>query len=100
MNYIIYNTIGEILRTVQCPPTLAKVQLREGEFVMEGKANDVTQKVVGGKVVNKTPEEIERDSPTLQESEPIPVEKRPAVITNGQWQDVLNRLKNIEDKIA
>lgn len=63
---------------------------------MEGSANDVTQKIVGrGKsrrVVNKTPEEMQAEN-----SPEISFEKRAAVITNEQWQDVLNKLRALEN---
>jgi len=41
------------------------------------------------------PEEIEADNPTPI---PIPLEEQPALITNEQWQEVLNRLEVLEDK--
>jgi len=49
----VYNMNGEILRTGGCPDELLARQAGEGEFVMEGTANDVTQKVENGKVVDK-----------------------------------------------
>ena len=97
MKYIIYDSAGEIRRVVECAPTLAKIQAKEGEFILEGSADDVTQKIINGKIVDKTPEEIEVDKPP--ESKPIPHEKQMAHITNEQWQDVLKRLKKLETKI-
>jgi len=93
--FIVYNSKGQILRTGSCPDSIFFRQAHDGEFVIEGKANDVTQKIVGGKIVNKTPEEIEADNPTPI---PVPFEKRPAQITNEQWQGILNRLDNLEAK--
>lgn len=95
MQYIVYNKVGEILRTVDCPSSMSKIQAKRGEFIMEGTANDATQKIVDGKVVNKTPEEIKRENPTTPE---IPKNRRLAYITNEQWQDVLKRLAALEDK--
>jgi len=93
MNYIIYDKTGKILRTVQCSPALSKIQPKEGEFIMEGTANDVTQKIVNGKVIDKAPEEIEvPPEPRLLK------EKQPANITNKQWQSVLHRLEALEKK--
>lgn len=106
MSYIIYNEEGEILRIVQCSPAMSKIQPKEGEFIMEGTANGVTQKIkfdgldvdgqpINPRVVNKTPEEIEADNPVLPE---IPFEKKLAHVTNKQWQDVLKRLNDLEKK--
>lgn len=101
MKYIVYNKKGEILRQVQCPPAMSRLQAKEGEFVMEGIADDATQKVefdgldidgqpVNPRIVNKTPEEIVSKKPP--EPGPIPHGKQNANITNEQWQDVLGKL--------
>lgn len=99
--FIVYDNTGKILRTGGCSDKDFFLQARDGEFVIEGKANDVTQKVanpgIAGRVVNKTPEEIEADNPTPK---PVPFEKRPAQVTNEQWQDVLGRLKKFENHLA
>lgn len=106
MKYIIYDNTGKILRRIQCPPGLSLLQAKDSEFVMEGTANDVTQKVkfdgldekgqpVNPRIVDKTPEEIEADNPPIPE---IPEGERPAHITNAQWQEVLLRLKKLESK--
>ena len=53
-HYIIYiGSTGEILRTGTCPDEMMPLQAHDGEAVMEGKANDETQMVVGGQVVDK-----------------------------------------------
>lgn len=74
---------------------MSRSQLRDGEDIMEGEANDVTQKVVGKdrsrRVVDKTSEEME---PTHT----ISIEKRPVIITNEQWQDVLDRLDKLDNR--
>jgi len=93
-NFIVYNIKGKILRTGFCPEHILHLQAGDGEFVMEGIANDVSQKIVDGKIVDKTPEEIEADNPTPPE---IPESKRLANITNGQWQNVLKRLEKLEN---
>lgn len=96
MEFIVYNKAGKILRTVSCPLSHRNFQAKEGEFVMEGTANDVTQKIINigiaGKIVNKTLEEIEADNPP--QSFILP--KQTAQITNEQWQDVLDRLAEVE----
>lgn len=103
-SYIVFNQIRETLRTGFCLDKDILLQAKESEFVMEGTTNDVTQKIefdglddkgqpVNPRVVDKTPEEIERDNP---KTKPIPFEKRSAQITNEQWQDVLDRLDKLE----
>jgi len=94
-NYIVYDQQGKILRAGICPENVLFMQAHEGEFVMEGTANDITQKIIYGKVANKTPEEIEADNPTPI---PTPLEKQPAHITNEQWQKVQDRLLLLESK--
>lgn len=99
MNYIIYDETGKILRMVNCPSSLKYFQAGDGEFVMEGVADDTTQKIIDvgikGKIVDKTPAEIEADNPTPPE---IPFEERTARITNEQLQNVMKRLDNLEKK--
>lgn len=92
MSYIIYNEAGKILRVVQCSPAMSLLQAKKDEFIMEGDADDATQKVVNGRVVNKSPEKIETTKFLV-----IPIEKQPANITNEQWQDVLKRLSALEN---
>ena len=100
MRFIIYNQEGKILRSGSCSALDFFKQAEDGEFVMEGIANDVSQKVsnagIEGKIVNKTPQEISADKPRPIE---IPMEKRLAPIDNEQWQDVLGRLKKLESKV-
>lgn len=104
MNYIVYDKSGKMLRKAICPPSHCLSQAKEDEFIMEGTADDATQKVefdgfdaegqpINPRVVNKTPKEIEKDNPTPPE---IPKGKRPAHIINAQWQDVLSRIKALE----
>lgn len=99
--FIIYNKKGEILRTGLCQEETFRLQSQDGEFVMEGSANALTQKIIvnpnlAGMLVNKTPEEIEKDNPPPRR---IPKAERPAFITNEQWQDVLDRLGKLEKLI-
>lgn len=104
-DFIIYNYAGNILRTGSCGDSDLGLQKQENEFVMEGKANDVTQKIEGRgigphrewglerHVVDKSPEEIEAEKPPE-----MPESKRPAHITKGQLQSILQRLDNLEAK--
>jgi len=52
-SYIIYNIQGEILRTGSCPDDMFELQKNGDEYIIAGQANDLTQKIVGGKVVDK-----------------------------------------------
>jgi len=95
-NYIVYDNKGEILRSGCCQDNVLLQQAQEGEFVIEGTANDIACKIVDGKVVDKTPEEIEAQKPPIPE--PIPYEKQLASITNEQYQTILGRLANLEKR--
>lgn len=91
MDYIVYNQDGKIMRTGVCNKDVLHLQaVNDDELTMEGTANDVIQKIINGKIVNKTPEEIEADNPT------VPFEERPAFITNKQLQNVLDRISVLE----
>lgn len=101
-NFIIYNVDSKILRCGGCADRDISLQAKEGEFILECTANDVTQKVefdgldadnqpINPRVVDKTPEEIEDEK--LPE---VPLEKQLAFITNGQLQNILDRLDILE----
>lgn len=103
--YIVYNQAKKILWTGGCSDKDFSLQAKDSNFVMEGAANDVTQKIefdgfdeegqpINPRVVDKTPEEIETDNPTPPK---ISFEKRIAHITNEQWQDVLNKISDLEN---
>jgi len=96
-NYIVYRERdGRIQRTGICSDNVLNQQAKENELVIEGIANDRKQKIIDGKIVNKTPQEIEADNPTPA---PIPFEKKPANITNEQWQEVLDRISVLESEV-
>lgn len=92
MKFIVYNEMGKIVSSGHCQKKTFHKQAGDGEFVLEGRANDITQKVVGGKVVDKTAVEIEKDNPKTKVK---PFKKRLAKITNEQWQSVLDRLDKL-----
>ena len=91
--FTVYDNNGKILRGGFCSDLDFLKQANDGEFVMEGRADDVTQKIIDGKIFNKTQEEIEAEKPPE-----IPFEIQAAFITNEQWQKVLNRLEVLEAK--
>jgi len=94
-NFVVFNSTGKILRCGTCQDSTFERQAKEGEFVMEGQANDVTQKVIDGKIVDKTPEEIEAEKPKPVE---IPETERPMVVTKGQLESILKRIEALEMK--
>lgn len=59
--FTMYDSTGKITRTVSastdnvCPPSL-----RPGEFRLEGKGHGITQKVIAGQLVDKTPAEMDK----------------------------------------
>jgi hypothetical protein len=58
VDFVVYDTTGRILRTGRCNPEDLQAQAGPGEFVLEDTADDLTQKVVDGKVLFKTREEF------------------------------------------
>lgn len=94
-NYIIYNNNGKILRIGSCSDDCFNLKAQKDELIIEGSADDCTQKVVNDKVVDKTPEEIASEQPP--DPDPIPHEKQVVFITNEQWQSVLDRLIVLEN---
>ena len=105
MKYVVYEvSTGRIIRTGECAPNDLALQARSGLAVMEtpeaatpgqnqGRISDATHKVVGGRLVRKTAEEIEADRP----AHPAPGDEI-AIITQKQWQAVLVRLNALEGR--
>ena len=58
MNYIIYDKDGNILKTGICPQDIVQLQAGTDEFVMEGIANDIEDRIIKGKIVRKSEAEI------------------------------------------
>lgn len=98
--FTIYNSEGKILRSGFCTTSSFKKKAGNGEFVIEGIGNDVTQKVVGSgqsrRIVNKSSAEMAGLRIPIPKS--APYEKQLANITNEQWQDVLDRLSKLETR--
>ena len=53
-NFIIYDKEGTIKRIGVCPDNQVKIQPQENEFVIEGISDGISQKIVDGKIVDKT----------------------------------------------
>ena len=71
-----------------------KTKARENEFVMEGLANDVEQKIIDGGIVNKTVQEIQAQALF----NPAPENEKPININDEQYQSILDRLTTLESK--
>ena len=94
MNYIVYDNEGAILRVGAVPnEDFAKQILNSDENIMEGVADDITQKVVNGEIVNKSPGEI----PPVVKVEKTAANRR-AVITEKGWDDLLGRVAYLEQR--
>jgi len=57
--FIIYDSAGKILRTGACPDNDYELQCSADEFIMEGVADDESQMVVEGQIVNKPANSVE-----------------------------------------
>lgn len=53
INFIVYNSDGDILRTGTCPDNMIDLQAGDGEYVIEGVASDVTNRISNGDIVDK-----------------------------------------------
>ena len=53
IKYIVYNNDGIILRTGTCLESDMHLQCGTDEYIMEGEADDVTQKILDGNIVDK-----------------------------------------------
>ena len=51
--FVIYNNEGKILRTGSCPDDMFDIQRGDNELIVEGTANDATQHVVDGVILDK-----------------------------------------------
>ncbi len=92
-NFVVYDESGKILRTGSCGDKDFYRQCHVDEYIMEGQADDIKQKIVDDEVVNKTPEELETEKlPIVPKSECL------ACITNKQWQAVLDRITTLEKR--
>lgn len=98
IQYTVYEkSSGKILRYGQCADRDYELQVNnENEGIIKGLGEDLKKKVVDGKLVNKTLEEIETDKSPERMSTPI--EKQRANITNEQLISILSRLEQLENK--
>lgn len=107
--YTIYNGEGKILRSGFCATAAFEKKAGDGEFIIEGIGNDVTQKVTNLgqygmkpigflKIIDKTPEEmVGIEIPKLRS---LPFGKQSAHITNEGLADILKDIEDLKSKIS
>ena len=83
-----------IVKTGRCSDRDFELQAGPGQLVLEGEADDLTQKYVNGKIVDKTPSEIAASKPPV-----IPEGQKPAAITNDELKAMQDKLEKLESKI-
>jgi len=73
--FVVFNDEGRILRTGSCPDPVFSFQARDGEFILEGKANDVLQYVskLDNILVDKPTMPITIDKVIVAEDEEITI---------------------------
>ena len=97
VDFCLYDDNGKIIKTGHCPKECIPSIEKYGYMLLIGFANQKTQKIINDVIVDKTPEEIEADKPL--KAIPISFEEQRVDITNGQWQEVLDRLRRLENKM-
>ncbi len=94
-NYFVFNRMtGKILRHGTCSQGDMLLQAGPGEAVMGGIADELRQKVVDWRLVDRTPEEIEASQPKAPKEEEMP-----ARITQGDLAALMARLGALEAKL-
>jgi hypothetical protein len=83
-NFVVYEEGGTILRSGVCAEADFVIQAQDGEFILEGVADDATQMVVDGSVVDK--EHVETDE--LKETNARL--ERDALLRESDWTQVLD----------
>jgi len=64
-NAIIYNSNGRITRTVSAPPNMLIMQRQEGELILYGEADLLTDYIYQGEVTLRTVQLTDINKPTL-----------------------------------
>ena len=83
-NFVVYEKGGNILRSGACAEADLSIQAQDGEFVLEGVADDATQMIVDGKIVDKeysVTDELQATNARLQ---------RDALLRESDWTQVLD----------
>jgi len=64
-HFIVYSASGQILRTGTCAPGDVFLQARPGEFVTEGRADDIRDRVVDGVITPRPVMPVQFDNATV-----------------------------------
>lgn len=96
-NFIVYAESGKILRTGTCSAEAIEFQCSEGEFVIEGVANDATQQIVNGVVVEK-PEASDEEK--AEKTRALVRQLRNSALTNSDWTQMPDSPLSDEAKTA
>ena len=94
--YTVINTLqgrAKVIKTGVCQNINFEAQAKTGEFVIEGKITEKTQKVVDGKIIAKTQQEIDDER-----SQPIDLNEMPANIVQKDWDALQSRLAALENR--
>jgi len=83
--FIIYDAKGKILRTGTCSKNDYELQCGNDEFIMEGVADDETQMVVNGQVIDK-PDTLIQPEIILRENRAT----RNELLKNTDWTQTLD----------
>lgn len=83
-NFVVYEEGGTILRSGVCAEADFVIQAQDGEFILEGVADDATQMVVDGSVVDKEHVETDELKATNARLE------RDALLRESDWTQVLD----------
>lgn len=84
-SFVIYNSEGTILRTGSCPDEVFALQRSGDEIILEGVADDATQHVVDGVVVDKpAPTSAELTAIAMYELRPL----RDSYLSGSDWTQV------------
>jgi len=93
-NFIVLDENGNAKRHGQCLDKVFSLQAGENETIIEGKFDHQLQKVVNGKIEDQTTEEKEKHKPKKRMA--ITENNQRAVLTNGQYKNILDRLEQLE----
>jgi len=81
---------NNILRVVSCPASMRDMQAGPGEGIVDGAADDVRQKVLNGRIVDKPANELPPPRPV-----PDP-DDMPAAITRRELRELTKRIEALE----
>lgn len=102
--FVIYTADGKILSSGRCSDVnwgvTQKHAVESGNLIMKGTGNDYWNKVVNGKIVMRTSEEIEIDNPPQPFIPPNERRIRKIVIYEDEWDALLTRVEILESIIV